>query len=231
VGDGRVPVDHDVLVAHGLPRWSSGIDDGDGDDDQGDEEPEPVASSTSDATGRDARQASVPPRRVRAGGHASGCRHGFRTQTPTSRRRSLKAEQGFPKLRQVVLDCTDARELAEFYRQLLDLRYRPGDEPPAAGQPDPAGQEWLILLDGAGSTQVAFQPVAALPKATWPEGPIPQQLHLDLTVPTTADLDIQHELALALGARLLEDRSDDPEESLRVYADPAGHPFCVIVAN
>jgi len=61
VGDGRVPVDHDVLVAHGLPRWSSGIDDGDGDDDQGDEEPEPVASSTSDATGRDARQASDPP--------------------------------------------------------------------------------------------------------------------------------------------------------------------------
>ena len=143
----------------------------------------------------------------------------------------MEAEQGFPKLRQVVLDCTDARALAEFYRQLLDLRYRPGDEPPAAGQPDPAGQDWLILLDGAGSTQVAFQPVAALPKATWPEGPIPQQLHLDLTVPTTADLEIQHERALALGARLLEDHADDPEEQLRVYADPAGHPFCIIVAN
>jgi Glyoxalase-like domain len=131
----------------------------------------------------------------------------------------------------VVLDCTDARELAEFYRQLLDLRYRPGYEPPAAGQPDPAGQDWLLLDDGAGSTQVAFQQVAALPKATWPEGPIPQPLHLDLTVPTTADLDIQHERALALGARLLEDHADDPEEQLRVYADPAGHPFCVIVAN
>ena len=35
---------------------------------------------------------------------------------------------------------------------------------------------------------------------------------------------------LALGARLLEDRSDDPEEPLRVYADPAGHPFCIIAA-
>jgi hypothetical protein len=54
---------------------------------------------------------------------------------------------------------------------------------------------------------------------------------LDLTVPTTGDLDLQHERVLALGARLLEDRSDDPEEPLRVYADPAGHPFCVIVAN
>ena len=49
-------------------------------------------------------------------------------------------------------------------------------------------------------------------------------------MPTTADLDVAHERALALGARLLEDRSDDPEEPLRVYADPAGHPFCIIAA-
>jgi hypothetical protein len=41
--------------------------------------------------------------------------------------------------------------------------------------------------------------------------------------------DVQHERALALGARLIEDRSDDPEEPLRVYADPAGHPFCIFV--
>jgi len=46
-------------------------------------------------------------------------------------------------------------------------------------------------------------------------------LHLDATVPTMADLDVQHERALALGARLLRDRSDDPAEALRVYADPA----------
>ena len=37
-------------------------------------------------------------------------------------------------LRQTVLDTTDARGLAEFYRQLLGLEYRPGDEPPAAGE-------------------------------------------------------------------------------------------------
>jgi hypothetical protein len=48
-------------------------------------------------------------------------------------------------------------------------------------------------------------------------------------VATVADLDLQHERALALGARLLEDRADDPEEPLRVYADPAGHPFCIFV--
>jgi catechol 2,3-dioxygenase-like lactoylglutathione lyase family enzyme len=136
----------------------------------------------------------------------------------------------FPVLRQVVLDGTDARVLAEFYRQLLGFRYRPGDEPPPAGHPDPQGRDWLVLRDPDGGLQVAFQQVAALPRATWPEGPVPQQLHLDLTVPTTAELDAQHERALALGAELLEDRSNDPEEPLRVYADPAGHPFCIFVA-
>ena len=142
----------------------------------------------------------------------------------------MAGEQGFPRLRQVVLDTTDARVLAEFYRRLLGYRYRPGDEPPAPGQPDPQGRDWLVLRDPAGGGQVAFQQVASLPRATWPEGPVPQQLHLDLTVPTTAELDAQHERALALGAELLEDRSDDPEEPLRVYADPAGHPFCIFVA-
>jgi hypothetical protein len=89
----------------------------------------------------------------------------------------------------------------------------------------------LVLQDAAGGAPVAFQQVAVLPEATWPAGPVPQQLHLDLTVPTTAELDIQHERALALGAQLLCDRSDDPEEPLRVYADPAGHPFCIFAAT
>ena len=131
----------------------------------------------------------------------------------------------------MVLDCTDARALAEFYRQLLGLQYRPGDEPPAAGQLDPAGHDWLVLRDSTGANRLAFQQVAQLSEVTWPEGPIPQQLHLDLTVPTMEDLDSQHERALTLGARLLRDRSDDPEEPLRVYADPAGHPFCIFVVS
>ncbi|RZQ62720.1 VOC family protein [Amycolatopsis suaedae] len=139
-------------------------------------------------------------------------------------------EATYPTLRQVVLDCTDARALAEFYRELLGLRYRPGDEPPAAGEPDPRGQDWLVLRDVAGRPQVAFQQVDELPEANWPTGPCPQQLHLDLTVPTADELRRQHERALALGARLLYDRFDDPEEPLRVYADPAGHPFCIFVA-
>jgi catechol 2,3-dioxygenase-like lactoylglutathione lyase family enzyme len=140
----------------------------------------------------------------------------------------MDARQGFPHLVQTVLDCTDARELAEFYRQLLGFQYRPGDEPPADGQPDES--DWLVLRDSNGSNHLAFQEVEKLPKATWPEGPIPQQLHLDLSVPTLEDFNAQHERALALGAKVLRDRSDDPQEPLRVYADPAGHPFCIFVA-
>jgi hypothetical protein len=122
--------------------------------------------------------------------------------------------------------------LAEFYRQLLDLRYRPGDEPPVPGEPDPAGQDWLVLREADGQNRLAFQQVDVLPEATWPDnGLIPQQLHLDLTVETIAELDAQHERALGLGARLLFDRSDDPKEPLRVYADPAGHPFCIFVGD
>lgn len=130
-----------------------------------------------------------------------------------------------PILRSVVLDCLDARRLAEFYRALLGLEYRPGDEPRSPGEPE---LDWLVLR-GAG-VALAFQQVAALPEATWPEGPVPQQLHLDLSVPDVAALAEAHDRGLALGARVLLDRTQDPEEPLWVFADPAGHPFCIFVA-
>jgi hypothetical protein len=66
--------------------------------------------------------------------------------------------------------------------------------------------------------------------STWPDPGVPQQLHLDLSVPNVAGLDAVHERALQLGAELRYDRSDDGQERLRVYVDPAGHPFCVFVA-
>jgi hypothetical protein len=135
-----------------------------------------------------------------------------------------------PVLRQVVLDTPDARGLAEFYRNLLGFVYRAGDEPPAGDQKDERGQDWLVIHHPSGSPRVAFQQVHALRKSTWPQDDIPQQLHMDLTVPTTQELDKQHQRALELGATLLDDRSDHKEEPLRVYADPAGHPFCIFVA-
>jgi hypothetical protein len=142
----------------------------------------------------------------------------------------LRDISGFPTQRQIVLDGTDARRLAEFYRKLFGLEYRPGDEPPAAGEPDERGQDWLVLQNPHGGAQLAFQQVDSLTPTTWPDNEVPQQLHLDTTVDSKPDLDTQHERALALGARLLYDRSEDPDEPLRVYADPAGHPFCIFVA-
>jgi len=136
----------------------------------------------------------------------------------------------YPNLRQVVLDTTDARGLAEFYRQLLGYAYRPGDEPPGPGEDDERGRDWLVLRDPAGVKRIAFQQVTSLHPTTWPNHTVPQQLHLDTTVPDVPSLDRQHERALALGARLILDRSADEGEPLRVYADPSGHMFCIFVA-
>jgi hypothetical protein len=135
-----------------------------------------------------------------------------------------------PTLRSVVLDATDARQLAEFYRQLLGYEYRPGDEPPPPGEDDARGRDWLVLVDPARRSRLAFQQVGRLASSTWPDDTVPQQLHLDLSVPTADRLATEHQRTLALGARLLEDRFTDPDEPLYVYADPAGHPFCIFVA-
>jgi hypothetical protein len=151
-------------------------------------------------------------------------------QNDTGRVIDMVGSASVPRLRQVVLDCIDARALAEFYRHLLELVYRPGDEPPEPGGDDERGRDWLVLRTPDGVPQLAFQQVVRLPEATWPDGSVPQQLHLDLTVESIEDLQLQHERVLRLGGRLLHDRSDDPEEPLRVYADPAGHPFCIFVA-
>jgi catechol 2,3-dioxygenase-like lactoylglutathione lyase family enzyme len=136
----------------------------------------------------------------------------------------------FPALRAVVLDATDARALAEFYRQLLGFVYRSGDEAPPPGQPDPSGQDWLVLRDRSGEARLAIQHVDELPPSTWPEPQVPQQLHLDLTVPDVGELGVQRDRALTLGAAVLLDRSNDPQEPLYVFADPAGHPFCIFVS-
>jgi hypothetical protein len=72
----------------------------------------------------------------------------------------------FPVMRSVVLDTLNPRELAEFYRALLGYSYRPGDEPPGAGEPDPKGADWLVLLAPDGHGRLAFQQVDRLPEPT-----------------------------------------------------------------
>lgn len=145
-----------------------------------------------------------------------------------------------PFVRQTVLDCSNPRKLAEFYRELLGYAYRPGDEPPPAGEPDRVGGDWLVLRpeadDPSSGRGIAFQQTDDYLPPTWSAGgeqPAPnrqrQMLHLDMTVPDVDSLARQRDRATTLGATILFDRSHDDEEPLYVFADPMGHPFCIFV--
>jgi hypothetical protein len=135
-------------------------------------------------------------------------------------------EPVFPELLHTVLDAVDVRREAEFWRQLLGLVYRPGDEVPD-GVDD---QDWLVLTRPDGRRCLAIQEVDALPTSRWPESGHPSVSHLDTIVPSIEALDAVHERVLALGGVLRFDRADDPDEPLRAYASPEGHVFCVFVA-
>jgi catechol 2,3-dioxygenase-like lactoylglutathione lyase family enzyme len=117
--------------------------------------------------------------------------------------------------------------LAEFYRQLLGLHYRDGEEPPTDGSRDEA--DWLVLLDDDGNRVVTVQEKRDTTAPTWPSEEVPMQMHMDFKVPTADELARHRERAESLGARLLYDRSQDEGEPLYVLADPAGHPFCLLV--
>ena len=133
----------------------------------------------------------------------------------------------YPRIVQVVLDTTDVRTLAEFYRRLFGLEYRESDEPPPQGENDDAG--WLVLRNPHGGPQLAFQQTDGVRPSTWPDAAVPQMFHLDTVVASLSELETQKQRALDLGATLRLDRTDDPEEPLYVFADPAGHPFCIFV--
>lgn len=133
----------------------------------------------------------------------------------------------YPVLIHTVIDAQDCRGVAEFYRELLGLHYRQGEEPPPVGSPDDA--DWLVLLDADENRVVAVQRKPDLAPSTWPSEVVPMQLHLDFRVGSVEDLERHRERAEQLGARLLHDRSQDEDEPLYVLADPAGHPFCLLV--
>ena len=134
----------------------------------------------------------------------------------------------FPVLMHTALDATDCRGLAEFYRHFLGLQYRAGDEA-VPGEPDLA--DWLVLVDAAGNRVLAVNRVDELERPTWPSDAVAKQMHQDFCVPTVPELERHRQRAEELGATLLLDRSDDCDEPLYVLADPAGHPFCLLVST
>ena len=113
----------------------------------------------------------------------------------------------------VVLDCPDPAALAEFYRGVL------------GGEVRSDRADWVDLVV-PGATTLSFQKVQSYTPPSWPDGP-PQQFHLDLEVEGYAG---HHELVISLGAKPLDPVEPPPAEdgrTWRVYADPAGHPFCL----
>ncbi|MET7380534.1 VOC family protein [Streptomyces sp. NPDC005526] len=111
------------------------------------------------------------------------------------------------KLGVVVLDCPDPRALADFYAEVL-------------GGTVEDGGRWVDLKVPGGQS-LAFQEAPGFVPPKWPAADASQQFHLDLVV---EDLDAAERGVLALGAKPL-DRQEG--RSFRVYADPAGHPFCL----
>ena len=113
----------------------------------------------------------------------------------------------------VVLDCPDAHALADFYRQLLGWEAK-WTEP-----------DWVLLENPTGGTRLSFQSEAGYEPPIWPEQPGEQQkmLHLDIRCD---DLEEAGAHAIAAGATLADYQ---PQEDVRVYQDPAGHPFCLFI--
>ena len=109
-------------------------------------------------------------------------------------------------LSSITFDCPDPQALASFYQVLV------------GGVIDASGDGW-VTLTVSGSPALGFQLAPDHRPPRWPEPDHPQQLHLDLQV---TDLDETQALALGAGAQLLADRG-----GWRVFADPAGHPFCL----
>lgn len=134
---------------------------------------------------------------------------------------------GYPVLLHAAIDAQDCRGLAEFYRELLGLQYRPGDDLPTDGSEDDA--DWLVLVDSQGKRVLTIQEKKETTPPTWPSEQVPMQMHMDFKVPSTEELERHRQRAEELGATLLYDRSADEGEPLYVMADPAGHPFCLLV--
>ncbi|MFE5239573.1 MULTISPECIES: VOC family protein [unclassified Streptomyces] len=115
----------------------------------------------------------------------------------------------------VALDCPDPPSLAAFYQAVL------------GGEVKRSSDDWYILQVPEGA-RIAFQRAEDHRPPEWPRGDRnSQQEHLDFNV---TDMDRAHKEVLALGATPLDIDDQGGSRDFRVYADPAGHPFCLCQA-
>ena len=112
----------------------------------------------------------------------------------------------------VVIDCPEARPLAEFYAALLGWEVHDADD---------GADDWLTIAPADGRSCLCVQQVEDYRAPEWPGQHRPQQMHLDVDVD---DLDAGERAVLELGATK---HPVQPGETFRVFLDPAGHPFCL----
>jgi catechol 2,3-dioxygenase-like lactoylglutathione lyase family enzyme len=113
----------------------------------------------------------------------------------------------------ITLDAPDARELAAFYHRLLGWTVIQDEI------------DWIVLGAPGGGTNLSFQTEKAYVRPVWPAKPGDQQMsmHLDIQVD---DLEVAGAHARKAGATQAEFQ---PQDDVRVYLDPAGHPFCLFL--
>lgn len=117
------------------------------------------------------------------------------------------------KLTLFAFDCPDPQGLAAFYGGITGWEL------------DRDNGDWVQLRSDGGAT-LAFQLAPDHQPPDWPSSDRPQQAHLDFDVD---DLDAGEAAVIALGARKTEVQPEP--QSFRVFLDPAGHPFCLVLAD
>src|SRR5215207_3665339 len=126
---------------------------------------------------------------------------------------------GIARFHCFAIDCPNPRELAEFYSAITGW---PIDEGSDDSVGDSSEDEWISLISDAGA-HLSFQRVVGYQPPQWPGQEHPQQAHPDFQVD---DLDAGEAAVLAVGARKHEVQ---PGNDFRVYLDPVGHPFCLVL--
>ena len=122
------------------------------------------------------------------------------------------------------IDCVDPINLANFYSSITGLKVD------ITTENTDSNIVWVELKDNQGIPKLAFQKVSNYKAPTWPEGPIPQQLHLDFAVKNLDETEVE---LLKIGAVKTDfqpgsPKTNDYSTEFRVYLDPEGHPFCII---
>ena len=107
----------------------------------------------------------------------------------------------------VTVNAPDALALAKFYAEIT--------------RGVATGSEHWALSTGSGGS-IGFQQVADFRAPQWPEGDVPMQMHLEFFVD---DLEATEARVLAAGATRYDYQPNS--DHCFVYADPAGHPFCL----